>query len=107
MAFQPGREKTGGRRGGARHKLSTDFLESFAADFAQHGAAVIKVARVERPIEYLKIVAGILPKELEICDSRLKDLTDEEIDALITQLKQQLSTPPVGDAARREDEALH
>jgi hypothetical protein len=107
VTFKPG-YTGGGRTKGARNRLSSDFLENLAADFAKHGLGVIQTARIERPIEYLKIVANCLPRELEINDSRLKDLTDAEIDALIAQLKQQLSEAPItGDIERGKDEALH
>jgi len=42
-SFQPG-NPGGGRTKGARNKLSADFLENLSADFAEHGAAVIRVA---------------------------------------------------------------
>jgi hypothetical protein len=40
-------------------------LEAIADDFAEHGAEAVKICRVERPNEYLKIVASLLPRELE------------------------------------------
>ena len=65
--FTPGdpRTKTGGRRKGSRDKIETALLEGIAADFAEHGQEAIKIARMERPVEYLRIVASLLPKELE------------------------------------------
>jgi hypothetical protein len=40
-------------------------LEAIAKDFEQHGEEVIKIARMERPVEYLRVVASLLPKEFE------------------------------------------
>jgi len=56
--FEKGRAKTGGRRKGARDRIGTAFLEELAKDFEEHGAGIIKIARIERPTEYLKIVAS-------------------------------------------------
>jgi hypothetical protein len=69
--FEPGRKKTGGRAKGARNKLSVAFLEAFAADFEQHGAEVIKIVRVEKPSEYLKTAAYLMPKGFEITETDL------------------------------------
>ena len=101
--FEKGRAKTGGRRKGARDRIGTAFLEELAKDFEEHGAGVIKIARIERPTEYLKIVASTLPREFEITDSRLEDISDGELDALIDFARQQRAI--IVDAERREDPA--
>jgi hypothetical protein len=54
-----------GRRTGSRNKLSAAFLEAFAADFEQHGAETIKIVRMERPSEYLKVAAYLMPKAFD------------------------------------------
>ena len=64
---------------GSRNKLQGDFLKALAADFAEHGAGVIKIARIEKPIEYLKVIASVLPKEIVVEQSVLADLSDEEL----------------------------
>jgi hypothetical protein len=74
--FEKGRAKTGGRRKGVKDRIGTMFLEELAKDFEEHGAEVIKIARIERPVEYLKIVSATLPKEFEITDSRLEEISD-------------------------------
>ena len=40
---------------------------------------MIKIARIERPIEYLKVIASVLPKEIVVEQSVLADLSDEEL----------------------------
>src|SRR5689334_18898409 len=86
--FQPGNDgHGGGRRAGSRNKLQTDFLEALAADFAEHGAGVIRIARVERPIEWLKLIASVLPREFVIEQSVLADLSDEDLAAHISVLQ--------------------
>ena len=37
-----------------------------AADFEQHGEAVIKILRTESPSDYCRLVAGLVPKELDL-----------------------------------------
>jgi hypothetical protein len=103
-----GGHQSAGRRRGARNRLSTDLLESLAEDFSQFGKSVIATARIERPIDYLKIVASTLPREFEITDSRLKELTDEELDGLIAELKRSIANRSViEDAERGENAAVH
>jgi len=78
--FLPGNSGHGGGRPlASRNKLQGDFLKALAADFAEHGAGVIKIARIEKPIEYLKVIASVLPKEIVVEQSVLADLSDEEL----------------------------
>jgi hypothetical protein len=65
--FKPGdpRTKTGGRRKGSRDRIETSLLEAIASDFALHGEEAIRIARLERPHEYLRLVASLLPREVE------------------------------------------
>src|SRR4029450_2592333 len=65
--FKPGdpRTKTGGRRKGSRDRIETKMLEAIARDFEEHGEEAIRICRVERPNEYLKLVASLLPREGE------------------------------------------
>jgi hypothetical protein len=89
--FQPGRPKTGGRVKGSRNRLSHAFVEALCAEFEQYGAEAIRIARIEKPVEFLKVVAGLLPREFEITDSRLKDLTDEELDFVLALAKRRIT----------------
>ena len=66
--FQKG---SGGRAAGSRNKLQAVLIENIAEDFAEHGAGVIRIVRLERPTEYLKVVASLIPKEFVVSDARL------------------------------------
>ena len=88
--FEKGREKSGGRVKGSRNRLSLHFVAALADEFEKFGAEAIRIARVERPHEFLKIIASIMPKEFEITDSRLKEISDDELDLLIAVAKRQL-----------------
>jgi hypothetical protein len=105
--FKPGdpRTKTGGRRKGSRDRICTALLEAIAKDFEQHGEEAVKIARVERPVEYLRVVASLLPKEFEITDNRLKDIPDDELDAFIELARQR--RPGAASADDRKDPTLN
>jgi Family of unknown function (DUF5681) len=72
-----------GRPKGARSKLSETFLKALSEDFASNGIEVIEKVRSERPHEYLKIVAAVLPKQMQLEDltpkRRAEDLTDDDL----------------------------
>src|SRR5215813_12868883 len=105
--FEKGRPKTGGRTKGAKNRLSHAFLTALAEDFEQHGIETLKIARIERPVEYIKVVAGLMPKEFEIMDSRLADLSDEELDVFIAKLRAQLRSPVATDVGSGEEPTLN
>jgi hypothetical protein len=82
--WQPGQSgNPAGRPKGARSKLSESFLKALAEDFDSNGIEVIEKVRKARPHEYLKIVAAVLPKQVQLEDltpqRRAEDLTDDEL----------------------------
>src|SRR5437763_12058452 len=90
--FQKGMAKLGGRVKGSRNRISEAFLKDLAAEWEQSGQAALKVMAHEEPGNFVKVVAALLPKEFEITDSRLNELSDEEIDGLISQLRGKIRT---------------
>lgn len=81
-AFKSGAEWTGNRAGrpkGSRNKLGEDFLQALQESFNLHGASTIETVRIERPHEYLKVVASILPKELNVTTTRVEEMSDDEL----------------------------
>ena len=90
--FEKGREKTGGRVSGTRNRFSKKFDDALLRDFEQHGEEAIKIARIERPTEYLKLIASRFPIEFQFTDSRLKDLTDDELELFIAHIRAQLGS---------------
>jgi len=84
--FKSGSEWSGNRAGrpkGSRNKLGEDFLTKLQADFAEHGEKTIQQVREERPHEYLKVVASILPKELNVRSDALTEMSDEDLAAIL------------------------
>jgi hypothetical protein len=76
----------GGRTKGSRNKLSAQVIEDILAEWREHGPAAIRIMRIEEPGAFVRVVVSTLPKEL-IVESAMADLDDEELDALIDQLK--------------------
>jgi len=84
--FQPGNNGGPGRPKGSRNKLGEAFLSDFLNDWEEHGSQAIQKMRSERPHEYVKVAASILPKELNVKVSEFDELTDEQLDRRINAL---------------------
>ena len=76
-----------GRPKGSRNKLGEAFIKAMHADFEQHGEKVIETVRTEKPDQYLKVIASILPKELNVNTSALGDMSDDELAAVFASLR--------------------
>jgi len=55
-----------GRPKGSRNKISTDFLNAITEDFELYGTEAIKSVRENKPEAYLKIVADLVPKDINL-----------------------------------------
>ena len=85
--FKPGQSgNPAGRPKGARNKVSEGLLEALAKHFEANGDAAIETVFKERPHDYLKIIASLVPKQMEIEDKRpprrAEDLSDDELAAI-------------------------
>lgn len=76
-----------GRPKGSRNKLGEAFIEAMHDDFQQHGKSVIETVRAEKPDQYLKVIASILPKELHVKDASLEDMSDNELVELLAAVR--------------------
>lgn len=74
--FKPGNP---GRPKGARNKLGEAFLEAMHDDFSAHGVEAIVKVREEKPDQYLKVIASLLPKDVNLNVNQMDDLTDEQL----------------------------
>lgn len=104
--FVAGNSGNGGRPKGSRNKLGEAFLADFLEDWEENGKQAIKTMRKERPHEYVKVAASILPKELNVKVSEFEELTDDQLDKRITALADALRLEiGVGQAAAGEEQA--
>ena len=82
--FAPGNPGGPGRPKGSRNKLGEAFIEALHDDFNEHGPFAIQTMRATDPGGYVRVIAGLLPKEFKI--ETTSDLTDEQLDARIRTL---------------------
>lgn len=90
-AFRPGNP---GRPKGSRNKLGEDFLKALQADFERDGAAAIVAVRTEKPDAYLKVIASILPKQVDFGDdtqSALKESRDAAVGAFLRAMAEDVA----------------
>src|SRR5262249_6236313 len=92
MTFQQGVSgNPHGNRHRTRHLLNQEFMQALLLHFRQHGKkAIEKVAR-EQPAAYLKILALLVPREMQIeHTNRIKRRRAEEIEQPIEAIQPRL-----------------
>jgi hypothetical protein len=102
MRFQKGNNASNGKGGrplGSRTKLCKRLLEDLFADWQEGGQAAIKMMRIERPAEYVRVMCGILPKEMLFETGSVSELADDELDHMIEMLRERA-------LAARQEQAL-
>lgn len=81
-----------GRPKGSRNKLTQDFVAAMCEDFRQNGAEVVEKVRKEKPDVYLRVIAGLVPAQLEVGEAgAFADLEESELDAAIAKMGEQLA----------------
>jgi hypothetical protein len=90
--FKPG---NGGRPKGSRNRLGEAFISALQADFKEHGDEAIRRTREEKPAEYVKVLASLLPKEVEI-KRPFEDLSDDELHNAIQLIRASIASDPEG-----------
>lgn len=80
--------KEGGRPKGSRNKLGEAFLDKLYEDFQEHGVEAIQEVRTTKPDAYLKVIAQVLPKQIDANLKPSDELTDlsESIHATVNFL---------------------
>ena len=72
---------------GARINLGAAFLEAMQADFAEHGVEAIRRLREDKPDQYLRVIASILPKDLSASKTSVEDMTDDELVGVLSAVR--------------------
>ncbi len=76
-----------GRPKGARNRLGEAFLDDLRALWETDGEACLREALREKPMEFAKMVAGLLPKELLVGSAPEEDMSDAELADTIESLR--------------------
>lgn len=84
-----------GRPKGSRNKLGESFLEKLHEDFQEHGVDAIKACRVASPETYVRVIAGLLPKEFkaEVSHRLASELTDDILASIATGSSDRVVAP--------------
>jgi hypothetical protein len=115
---------SGGRPKGARNRLAAQVFEDILRHWCEpaapgsklsKGAEALETLYKEKPGEYLRLTASVLPREF-IFESVTSELDDEQIDELLIALRQRmieartapaLLASPDADGVRNEPESRH
>ena len=104
-AWKPGQSgNPAGRPKGARHKLGEAFIEALHDDFNLHGIAAVEKVREEKPDQYLKVIASLMPKELTLnLGDDYSEMTDDELVDRIRRLQSAIA-PFLADGTGNAEE---
>ena len=97
--FQPGETgNPGGKPVGARNRLTARFLNDLAKHYEDEGHQAIKQLYESNPEGYVKVVAALLPKEVEVTRP-LDELNATDLLAAVRALEGYLATRPTEERA--------
>ena len=88
-----------GRPKGSRDKINKAFVDDFTDDWRKHGKEAIERVREERPAEYLRIAASLVPKE-----AKMQVNVNNELDQALLELMRRPMEPKTIDGEAREIE---
>lgn len=97
--FKPGQSgNPGGKPVGSRNKLQGDFVRRLVDDFERFGIYAIARVRRHDPATYLRVVASLMPKQVEFKDP-FDELSDEQLDAAYLAVQAVLAAQSPGEQA--------
>ena len=97
-SWKPGQSgNPAGRPKGTKDAINKAFLEDVTEDWRECGKEALERARKERPAEYVRMVASLLPK-----DQNLNVVTSD--DALFHQVLELMNSDPAKENARLKAE---
>lgn len=106
--FKPGQSgNPGGYAKGVRNRISGKFLHALAEDFEANGKDAIARCREEDPTGYVKVVAGLLPKEVDLGINRLEEMSTDDIIAAVGALRSYLATGAASEGTDSPPSSAH
>jgi DUF1009 family protein len=106
--FKPGQSgNPGGKPVGARNGLNTSFLNALSKDFEAHGAKAIQDCREQDPSAYVKVVASLLPKEVDLGINRLEEMSTSDIIAAVSALSGYLAASEAAEGTESPPTSAH
>lgn len=69
----------GGRKKGSRNKLGEEFLQDMLDAWQTQGKEVIARVIEERPQDFMKVVASLLPRDVNLNVNSMEEVTDDEL----------------------------
>jgi len=87
----------------ARRRLNEDFLAALHSEFLENGARILRRAGEENPATFLKVLAQLMPRELQVehAGSIISKLSDEQLSAMIAALDVQIQEALAKEAGAR------
>ena len=64
--FKAGQSGGPGRPKGSKNKITKAYLKALTDDFIEHGQAVLERIRSESPDVYMRLVAQLVPKDIDV-----------------------------------------
>jgi hypothetical protein len=89
------------------NKLSEEVICALLRDFREHGQKAIAKVRRDQPGVYLKVLALLIPREHKVEQSNvIKNLSDQELEAMVEYLKTSLEAQARGSVTVIEGTAF-
>ena len=76
----------GGRVAGTRNKLSHAFVSDALESWHKNGKAALEIVFREKPDVYVRVMAGIIPRELMMLDGKIDTISEDDLDAALNKI---------------------